>query len=376
MSLRTSILSVRSLARVVVLPIVLLSLAIVHAVTAVAHTSSSAAVLRAAVNGPPAKYARMGCGTTQLYVDTTPGQDFLCGNAPGKTFKAGPNDIVFAGGANAKIFANNRAPNQIHGVASDTARIDSGINDCPVYGTTKLTPANACKNFAPVERADESTPPTTTTTTAAPAKAAACVPPNSNIETYGWRPQLLDICHFTIPPDIKCQVLGSQRIVVLTNTPQIAAQDANPGVVDWQVVAWSMVIYKRASAGSAWQAFRQTPWYWDEPTDLFDAPLSAVQNNWRRFGSKVDGFPAYIVNQPLFMPSAGQYKFQILEQWYPAPAPRPGLKPLQLTYAGVDRGFYLTPFHVSARWGAAEVPTSPNSAPDAQQFQAAACQFS
>src|SRR5262249_27851269 len=149
---------------------------------------------------------------------------------------------VFAGGANAKIFANNRAPNQIHGVASDTARIDSGINDCPVYGIVKIIPSSCVSSVRgqrqPAERATDTTTtsPTTTTTTTTPlTNAADCVPPGSKIVSYGWRPQLhgSGLCTFTIPPDVKCEVLNGKRIVLLTATTQMAAQNPNPGVVDW-----------------------------------------------------------------------------------------------------------------------------------------------
>jgi hypothetical protein len=155
----------------------------------------------------------------------------------------------------------------------------------------------------------------------------------------------------------------------------MAAQNANPGVVDWQITAWSMDILQLSEATNQWESVLQTPWYWAEPTDIFDVPVAKVpEDNWRLFGSNQDGTPALIVNEPLVLPSAGQYRFRILQKWYAKPAASAGLKPSHVTYPGP--GFSLTPFHVSARWGAEEAPISPQSSPAAQQFQAAVCQFS
>ncbi len=361
------------------LAILLVSVAAVQVITAVAHPASVAAVPSVAVTAPPATYPNMGCGTRPLYNDATPRQDFLCGSAPNKTFRAGPNDVVFARGPGATIHAANAAPNQIHGKASDTAFIDKGIDDCPVYGIVKIIPSS-CVNSVKRQRQSPSpaaptTTTATTTTTTTLTKAADCVPPGSDVESYGWRPQLLGVCHFTIPPDVKCEVLNGQRIVLLTDTTQMAAQDANPGVVDWQIAAWSMVILQLNPATYQWQAALQTPWYWAEPTDIFDVPIAKVlPDNWRRFGSGNDGTPALIANQPLLLPSAGQYRFQIFEKWYAKPRVPAGLESPQATEPGP--GFVLTPFHVSARWGAEELPLNPHSSPDAQQFQAAVCQFS
>lgn len=343
------------LARVASLAIVLLSLLVAPAVTAIADPTATRTVRSQVVTAPPPKYDHMGCGTKQMYSDTTPRQDFLCGSAPGKTFKAGPNDVVYATGARAKIHAGNRAPNQIHGLASGKAYIDLGINDCPVYGITARNVIPPCNRVA--RKGQAVIPPRPTT-------AQDCRDTNPDLANWvarGWRPQFLSgVCHFTVPPDVKCQVspTNGNRIVSLSAAPRVAAQDANPEVVDWQIAAWSMVIYQRDTTTNQWRVVVQTSWYWDEPTDIFDVRLRDVPlNNWRRFGSKVDGTPAQIIGQPFLMPSAGQYKFQILEQWYRAPASRAGLNRLQYTPV---QGFYLSPFRVSASFGAEVLPTNPS----------------
>ena len=72
-----------------------------------------------------------GCPAKPEYRDTHPGQNILCGSAANKQFYPGPLDVVYATGKNDIIWAKNNAPNQIHGVASDTAYVNAAV-DCPV----------------------------------------------------------------------------------------------------------------------------------------------------------------------------------------------------------------------------------------------------
>ena len=78
-----------------------------------------------------------------------------------------------------------------------------------------------------------------------PTTAQDCRDTNLDLANWvarGWRPQFLSgVCHFTVPPDVKCQVspTNGNRIVSLA-APRVAAQDANWKLWTWQIAAWSM----------------------------------------------------------------------------------------------------------------------------------------
>ena len=123
-------------------------------------------------------------------------------------------------------------------------------------------------------------------------------PPNPGISGdgwIGWSWQKGGWGHYLIPPDVHCTETDGE-LIVDAQAPQMAAVDANPHVVDWQFVAWSMVIYKENAATQppTWSVIQQTPFYWSKPTDLFDVALSAVApNNWRVFSAAKRRRPAF-----------------------------------------------------------------------------------
>ena len=163
------------------------------------------------------------------------------------------------------------------------------------------------------------------------------------------------------------------ELIVDAEAPQMAAVDANRHVVDWQFVAWSMVIYKENAATQppTWSVIQQTPFYWSKPTDLFDVPLSAVApNNWRVFSAANDDAPAFSTHAGTFrMPGPGTYTFNFSYEWYGAPSAGAGLKPVpQASYLE-----FVSGYHLNARSGANVVPVYP-SLPDLP-WDPAACTF-
>jgi hypothetical protein len=331
----------------------------------------------------PQSVPNHGCPAKPQYVDTHPGQNFLCGSAPNKQFYPGPLDVVWASGKNAKIWAQNTKPNEIHGVASDKAYVD--VVDCPVHGIPTKTIVPPC----PARRtssAGSSSSRSSGVTVRAPTQiipaspvdgpnSCSPSPPNPGISGdgwIGWSWEKTGPCHYLIPPDIHCTETNGQ-LIVDAQAPQMAAVDANHGVVDWQFVAWSMVIYREdtTTQPATWKVIRQTPFYWSKPTDLFDVRLSAVApNNWRLFSAENDGSPAFSTHAGTFrLPSLGTYTFNFSYEWYGAPSAGKGLKPL-------SRDSYLefvSGYHLNARSGATVVPVYPNLSNLA--WDPAACNF-
>ncbi len=239
------------------------------AVTATAHSST--------IIGPLSTYAMMGCGTTPQYTDTVPGKNFLCSTVPDQTFIAGRNhnDTVYADGANDKVWAKNGAPNLIYGLSSGTAYIDPGILDCPVYGIQNVHPT--CNKYAPrdAELATSAPPPVPApalpaaiTATSPPANPATPIgsgkscKPNSaitnTIANAGWIgfDQGTGSCYYYVPPNVECFESDGSYNVLLSQTPRIAAVNANQGVVNWQTVAWSMIIKEKNLTTGQWQLIK------------------------------------------------------------------------------------------------------------------------
>jgi hypothetical protein len=154
----------------------------------------------------------------------------------------------------------------------------------------------------------------------------------------------------------------------------MAALDANTGVVDWQFVAWSLIIYKEdtGTQPGTWTIIKQTPFYWSEPTDLFDVQLSDVYpNSWSSFKPNRDGTPAFTTNAGTFvMPSPGTYTFNFSYEWYGAPRPGAGLHPLP----GAAYLEFVSGYHMNARSRATVVPVYPQRFPDLA-WDPAACNF-
>ena len=187
-------------------------------------------------------------------------------------------------------------------------------------------------------------------------------PPNSGVSGdgwIGWKQAGTGSCYYIIPPDIHCTETDGQFIVD-AQAPYVAAVDANPGVVDWQFVAWSLIIYKEDTSTQpvTWRVIDQTPFYWSKPTDLFDVPLSALApNNWRVFSSTDDAAPAFTTDAGTFrMASPGTYTFNLSYQWYSTPSAGANLKPLP----GAAYLAFVSGYHLNARSGATVVPVYPN----------------
>lgn len=342
---------------------------------------SRVGALAAQIKPAPPTVPNHGCPAKAQYRDTHAGQNFLCGSAANKQFYPGPLDVVWAGGKGDTIWAHNTKPNEIHGVAGDTAIIDPV--DCPVHGI----PANAVTPRCPTRgttaasssrspRAD-SAPPAQIIPASPVDGPFSCSPnpPDPGISGdgwIGWSKERNGPCYYLIPPDVHCTETDGQ-LIVDAQAPQMAAVNANHKVVDWQFVAWSMVIYKEdtSTQPATWSVVEQTPFYWSKPTDLFDVPLSAVvPNNWRLFSASKDGSPAFSSHAGTFrLPSLGTYTFNFLYEWYGAPSAGARLAPLpQATYLE-----FVSGYHLNARSGASVVPVYPDLTNLA--WDPAACNF-
>ena len=332
----------------------------------------------------PASVPNNGCPAKPKYQHTGYGQNVLCGHAPKKTFVAQGGDVIWALGRNDTIRAQNQQPNQIYGVASDMAQVDP--SDCPVHG---IRAANIIPPCSP-SRAEANSSDSAYSHTGKPDSPPQIIPaspvdgpfscspnpPNPGISGdgwIGWSWEQTGPCYYLIPPDVHCTETDGQYIVN-AQAPQMAAVNANTGVVDWQFVAWSMVIYREdtATQPATWNVIEQTPYYWSKPTDLFDVPLSAVApNNWRLFSAAKDSSPAFSTQAGTFqMPSPGTYTFNFSYEWYGAPSPAAGLKPLR--HASYLE--FVSGYHLNARYGATVVPVYPDLSN--LSYDPAACAFS
>jgi len=335
----------------------------------------------------PQKVPNNGCPAKPQYVDTHAGQNFLCGSAPNKQFYPGPLDVVWATGKNDKIWAQNTKPNEIHGVASVKAYVD--VVDCPVHGIPKATIVPQCP--ARRTRSASSSDSTSSHSSGVQSRAPTQIIPASPVDGpyscspsppdpgisgdgwIGWSWKQPGPCYYLIPPDVHCTETSGQ-LIVDAQAPQMAAVNANKGTVDWQFVAWSLIIYKQDATTQpvTWKVIHQTPFYWSKPTDLFDVPLSAVApNNWRLFSAEKDGAPAFSTHAGTFrLPSLGTYTFNFSYEWYGTPSAGEGLKPLpQASYLE-----FVSGYHLNARSGANVVPVYPNLTNLA--WDPAACTFS
>ena len=115
----------------------------------------------AQISPAPPRVPNNGCPAKPQYVDTHPGQNFLCGSAPNKQFYPGPLDVVWASGKGDKIWAQNTKPNEIHGVASDTAYVDPSTARCTGFRRNRLFPS-----VRPARRGQRAHPTPTRLTTA------------------------------------------------------------------------------------------------------------------------------------------------------------------------------------------------------------------
>jgi hypothetical protein len=350
--------------------------------SAPSHGQARWGALSAPIRPAPAKVPNGGCPAKPQYHDTHLGQNFLCGNAPNKVFRAGPLDVVRAGGKGDVIWAQNSKPNEIYGVAGVTAYVDSV--DCPVHGIPRSSVDPGCAARKPAQSSSvshDSAVRSRSPMQIIPASpldgpySCSPSPPDPGISGDGWIGWSWDKggpCYYLIPPDVHCTETDGQ-LIVDAQAPQMAAVDANHKVVDWQFVAWSMVIYKENTDTQppTWTVVQQTPFYWSKPTDLFDVPLSAVApNNWRVFSAANDDTPAFSTHAGTFrMPGLGTYTFNFSYEWYGAPSAGAGLKALpQASYLE-----FVSGYHLNARSRATVVPVYP-ALPDLA-WDPAACNF-
>jgi hypothetical protein len=221
--------------------------------------------------------------------------EILCGGAGADKVYAGTRDIVKAGDGNDVIYARNGGPNDIlGGNGSDTAYVDSRLGLDRWRGiqrryTSMLRPR-------------------------APATPKLATP-------RGFPYEL---------PTVECDDAddgsGGRHILLLDppgQKPQMAAFNANTGVVDWQTVAWATVIYKwdpRRPVGSRWTPYLHTDWLWDRTYDLVDyREPKHPPNVWRSFKEGLDDRAAE--REPFEVREPGRYNVRFRFYWYQETVP-------------------------------------------------------
>jgi len=251
----------------------------------------------------PNLYDGMGCSAKPTLSSTTSGRDFLCGSSRSETFTAGPADVVMAGGGNDTIYAKNNATNKIDGGdGNDWAKVDQDLDTVINVERRKY---NGIRRRS-VQAIDNSL-------------AATTCPAPETADKDDWA-FLGPECFPLKRPTVKCN--GASLNVV--SPPQLAAADATPGVVDWQYVAWTMLLFKWNATRKQWDLVDQTPWYWDEVYDLFDAGADEPPENfWRLFDPARDDRAVNIPAQVVPLPDRGYYTVGFKEHWYAAAATPP-----------------------------------------------------
>jgi len=284
-----------ALAAAVLATVGLVSLASGSATSAATSTAAPAtfkpsAALRAVAAGPPV--LPDGCAevpTIDGAANGTP--EILCGSNGRDEIHAGIGDTVYAGAGADKIWARNGAPNDVHGGAGvDTAYVDSRIDRVAGiqrrYTSMRQRPA-----------------------------AARDVTPD------GYQYNLLTV---------KCADAhdgSGDRYITLLNElgagkPQIAAFNANPGIVDWQNVAWTEYIWKWDSLARKWNIVFQTEWLWDRTYDLPDYTRKKHPRNvWHSFTEGEDAEEAQL--EPYTVTEPGDYAVGFTYLWYAATVPDP-----------------------------------------------------
>ena len=249
----------------------------------------------------PSLYEGMGCAPKPTLKSLTTGRDFLCGSSHKDTIVAGPSDVVRGRGGNDTIHAKNNSPNNIDGGAGkkDTlADVDQGLD-------TAVKNVEQGYNRARELDASHALPP-------------AC-PEAHTRDPEAWVMVDTPVCFPLKRPTIKCNVSNAGKpTITVTAPPQLAANNANPGLVDWQVVAWTMLIFKWDTDAQQWQVVRQTPWYWDEPYDVFDGHAKDLpENAWRLFG-RHDDRVENVASDVWTLQGNGYFTADFKDYWYRA----------------------------------------------------------
>jgi hypothetical protein len=232
---------------------------------------------------PPPASRTLGCGDTATLDGTRDsGKEFLCGTPGNDTIKAGALDVVRASGGNDKIMASQGGPNDIDGgLGYDIAWGDR-------FDTFKLVQKRYLATARPEARLDK-TP-------------------------RGFDYNL---------PNVICGVnLQNQQPMIRVDLPtgqriQMAAYNANPGVVDWQYVAWSEVVLKFDRPAAMWRPYFQSDWLWDRTYDLGELKRH-IPNEWHSFVAGQDD--QQVDPEPLMITEPGDYAVHFRYYWYPESA--------------------------------------------------------
>jgi hypothetical protein len=276
---RTRNVSVRRLATVAAAAIVGTALAL----TAPAHSTAPTgrSLLRDSTNPPPAN-RNLGCADVATLDGTSdPGKNFLCGTSARDTIRAGPNDVVRAGGGADLIYTQNGGPNDVDGgPGTDRAWVDR-------WDTYKGIQSRTLGAFVPKARVDKT-----------PA---------------GFDYSL---------PNVVCGLDNQDHQMIRVDLPtgqriMMAAFNANPGVVDWQYVAWSEVIMKYDRTARIWQTYNQTDWLWDRTYDLGEFKRH-TPNEWHSFVAGQDDQEVDL--EPFLIDEPGDYVVHFRLNWYPESA--------------------------------------------------------
>jgi len=256
----------------------------------VSPTARSTATSPTAAGKPlPAKLPD-GCGADSPIDGRNLRPEIVCGTSGADRIYAGSGDVVKGGAGKDTIFAKNGGPNDVYGgPGDDIAYVDSQW-DRAADVKERYTSAIA-RPMAPAGRV---------------------------LTTPDGFPYEL----MTVECDDDDDGKGGRHILLLdppNHKPQMAAFNANRGVVDWQNVAWTTLIYKQDQAG-AWNLIYQTDWLWDRTYDLVDFTLkSHPANTWRSFKEGEDDTEAD--QEPFQITEPGNYTVRFKYSWLPEAAP-------------------------------------------------------
>ena len=259
-----------------------------------ATPARDAGPLAVSADKPPTRLPD-GCGdtpNTDGRAPNTPGE-ILCGGPGNDTIRAGFADSVRAGAGADTIWANNAGPNYIDGGAgSDTAYVDRDRRLDRMVGVQRRYTALS-RPQTPAARRD--------------------------VSPRGFPYNL---------PTVKCSDArdgSGDHLITLLDTlgpghPQLAAFDANSGVVDWQYVAWTTLIRKWDPAAKVWNTYAQTDWLWDHTYDLPDYTAKKHPRNvWHSFTEGDDDDEA--AQEPFKVTEPGDYSVRFIYYWYSESVP-------------------------------------------------------
>ena len=212
--------------------------------------------------------------------------EILCGGSGADTIRAGSFDRVMGFDGADTIYAKNGSPNEIWGgLGNDIAYVDKTLDRWK----------GAKPRYTAIWQ---------------PKAAAVGMP----LTPAGFPYEL---------PTVECDDdddgAGGRHILLLDppgQKPQMAAVNANAGVVDWQTVAWATKIYKWDPVAKTWNVYFHSDWLWDRTYDLADYTLQRHPPNiWRSFVEGEDGDAA--PQEPFAVVEPGLYNVRFRFYWYP-----------------------------------------------------------